>query len=54
MKSQITFFVAALLPFAMALPSEGGVLAARDTVKLNQYRTLDDWYTFPVSHESLC
>jgi hypothetical protein len=51
MKSQIAFFVAALLPFTLALPSEGGVLAARDTVKLNQYRTLDDWYASPIYHK---
>ena len=34
----------ALPALALPEPASGGVtLAARDNVKLNQYRTMDDW-----------
>lgn len=39
-------FAAALAAPALAMPepvSEGASLVARDKVKLNQYRTMDDW-----------
>jgi hypothetical protein len=38
-----------------AAPAEdaSAALEARDTVKLNQYKSLSDWYAFPPPHPTL-
>ena len=44
MKFLLLVGVCALPALALPEPVSGGVtLAARDNVKLNQYRTMDDW-----------
>lgn len=44
MKFLLIAAACALPALALPEPVSGGVtLAARDNVKLNQYRTLDDW-----------